>query len=146
MYDRGRGVRQDYAEAFRWYMKGADAGNILAMYVVGHSYNFGQGVRRDYEQARRWYEKAAALNYAPAMNNLGVFYHNGVGVRQDHSEAARWYRKAAELGHKGARDNLARLGGRSSGSSGIGGGGSTPSYPMRGPAYCGQSPAGTPGC
>ena len=26
MYDSGQGVRQDYAEAFRWYRKAADQG------------------------------------------------------------------------------------------------------------------------
>lgn len=153
MYGKGRGVRQDMVEAFRWYLKGAEAGSSKAMYNVGASYHLGQGVRIDYEQARRWYEKAlSASDHPSAMYNLGVLYSNGYGVRRDLAEAVRWYKKAAALGHEKAGEELAKYTGRSSGTTSTGGyrqqqpGGSYSGSPMKGPAYCGQRPAGTPGC
>ena len=38
MYDNGQGVRQDYAEAARWYRKAAEQGNAKAQYNLGSMY------------------------------------------------------------------------------------------------------------
>jgi TPR repeat protein len=61
MYSKGRGVQQDFTEAFRWYMKGAEAGNAQSMHNLGYLYYEGRGVRNDYEQARRWIEGTTVL-------------------------------------------------------------------------------------
>ena len=59
MYANGQGVRQDYAEAVRWFRKTAEQGLAKAQYNLGLSYAQGQGVSQDYVQAVRWYRKAA---------------------------------------------------------------------------------------
>src|SRR5262245_51555229 len=40
-YEAGEGVRQDQAEALKWYRKAADQGLAIAQYNVGVFYNFG---------------------------------------------------------------------------------------------------------
>ena len=59
-YYYGRGVRQDYAEAAKWYRASADKGNADAEHSLGHMYYFGQGVRQDNEEAIKWYSLASA--------------------------------------------------------------------------------------
>ncbi len=74
MYYEGQGVRQDYAEAARWYLKAAEQGDPVAQNNLGVAYTKGQGVRQDPVQAEQWYRKAAEQGYAQAQYNLGNMY------------------------------------------------------------------------
>ena len=58
MYGKGQGVRQDYAEAFRWYRKAAEQGNIKAQFNLGAMYANGHGVRRNFHLSKEWFSKA----------------------------------------------------------------------------------------
>ena len=58
MYDNGHGVRQDYAEAFRWYHKAAEQGDAEAQYNLGAMYHNGDGVRRNFHLSKEWFGKA----------------------------------------------------------------------------------------
>lgn len=98
MYEQGLGVRQDYAEAARWYRRAGERGDVRAQYNLGIMFQNGWGVPQNDARAVQWYRKAALQGMAPAQYNLGHMYHNGLGVPQDYSEAARWYRRAAEQG------------------------------------------------
>jgi hypothetical protein len=60
MYEKGRGVSQDYAQALTWYRRAAAQGNVLAQVNLGVTYEEGQGVPQDYQQAYFWYNLAAA--------------------------------------------------------------------------------------
>jgi TPR repeat protein len=95
MYDKGRGVPQDYAEAMRWYHKAAEQGNTLAQANLGDMYLTGRGVPQNYAAAARWFHKAAEQGFAPAQNNLGVMYENGQSVPQDYVQAHMWFSLAA---------------------------------------------------
>lgn len=106
MYNFGRGVSQDYAEALRWYHKSAGQGDAKAEWVLGFKYDRGQGVPPDYAKALRWYLKAAKQGYAEAQDCLGTLYAEGHGVPQNYGEALQWYRKAAEQGFGGAQHNV----------------------------------------
>lgn len=77
MYEHGEGVRQDYAEAARWYRKAAEQGLVDAQYNVGVMYEQGKGVHQDYAEAVRWYRKAAEQGLADAQYNMGVMYAEG---------------------------------------------------------------------
>ena len=35
MYDQGRGVKQDYVQAFKWFSKAAQQGHANAQYNLG---------------------------------------------------------------------------------------------------------------
>ena len=58
MYDNGRGVRQDDAQAVYWYRKAAEQGNVEAQHNLGAMYANGQGVRQDHKIAKEWLGKA----------------------------------------------------------------------------------------
>ena len=77
-------MKQDYAEAVRWFRKAAEQGHAGAQSNLGVMYKNGQGVKRDHAEAVRWFRKAAEQGQAKAHYNLGVMYANGQGVRQDH--------------------------------------------------------------
>ena len=54
MYLNGLGVRQDEAEAFRWFRQAADQGYAQAQNNLGAMYAEGRGVRQDDVEAVRW--------------------------------------------------------------------------------------------
>ena len=60
LYQAGRGVPQDYAQARQWHRKAAAAGEPRAMLNLGLIYRDGLGVTKDSAQAHQWIEKAAA--------------------------------------------------------------------------------------
>jgi TPR repeat protein len=106
MYENGRGVDQDDAEAVRWYRQAAEQGDAIAQINLGFMYANGRGVAQDDAEALRWYRRAAEQENARAQNNVGFMYENGRGVAQDDAEATRWYRRAAEQGNAIAQINL----------------------------------------
>lgn len=58
MFENGYGVKQDYKQAFNWYLKAAKQGDAMAAYVIGTMYNYGKGVQQDKSQADIWLNKA----------------------------------------------------------------------------------------
>ncbi|MGR8980281.1 MAG: tetratricopeptide repeat protein [Gammaproteobacteria bacterium] len=69
MYEQGKGVEQDYQEAFKWYRLSAEQGNARAQYNLGGMYEKGQGVSRDYIRAYMWYDLAAIQGLHVARSN-----------------------------------------------------------------------------
>lgn len=49
------GVKQSYTEAFKWFRKSADQGNIDALRMIGLSYMEGLGVRQSYSKAKEYF-------------------------------------------------------------------------------------------
>ena len=99
MYQHGRGVEQNEAEAVRWYLPAAEQGNALAQTNLGIMYERGRGVEQNEAEAVRWYLPAAEQGNATAQSNLGIMYQQGRGVEQNDAEAFRWYLLAAEQGN-----------------------------------------------
>jgi uncharacterized protein len=60
LYEKGRGLIQDYERAYDWYMHAARQGNALAMERLGLMFARGRGVEQDLEQAYVWLNLAAA--------------------------------------------------------------------------------------
>ena len=58
MYKEGQGVTQDYKEAFKWFEKSANQGDIFAQNNLGEMYNQGQGIEVDKEKAKQLYKKS----------------------------------------------------------------------------------------
>jgi TPR repeat protein len=109
MYDNGRGVPQNFAEAMKWYRKAADQGDAPAQYSLGALYYNSRGVPQDYAEAMKWYRKAADQGHAYAQFSLGLMYHHSQGVPQNYVEAAQWFRKAADQGYAPAQYNLGAM-------------------------------------
>ena len=95
MYDFGRGVQQDYAQAAGWFRKAAEQGFASAQLNLGAAYYEGQGVSQDYAQAAAWFRRAAEQGDATAQFNLGAAYCDGQGMPQDYTEAYFWLNLAA---------------------------------------------------
>lgn len=104
MYDFGRGVPQDVAEAARWYRAAADQGNVQAQFNLGMMYDFGDGVSEDDAEAVRWYRLAAEQGMAQAQINLGLMYGSAWLVTRDYVAAHMWLNLAVANGQYQAVD------------------------------------------
>ena len=107
-YYYGKGIKQDYNEAVKWYKLAADQGYETAQYNLGECYYYGEGVKQDYYEAVKWYKLAAEQGYKSAQCDLGYCYENGRGVKQDYNEAVKWYKLAAEQGNIEAKEKIER--------------------------------------
>ena len=90
-------MRQDYAEAVKWYRKAANQGDAAAQLNLGNCYYKGQGVRQDYAEAVKLYREAANQGRKEAIDVLIHCYENGIGVEQDVQQAQVWRQKKEEL-------------------------------------------------
>ena len=54
MYENGRGVTQDHAEAVNWYRLAAEQGYAWAQNKLGVRYADGEGVTQDHAEAVKW--------------------------------------------------------------------------------------------
>ena len=73
MYANGRDVRQDYAEAVRWYRQAAEQGHAVAQKNLGVMYYEGRGVRQDDAEAVRWTRQAAERGGCPCPSFVGQY-------------------------------------------------------------------------
>ena len=60
MYEDGKGVARDYAEAVKWYRLAAEQGDATGQINLGAMYYQGRGVAQDYVRAYMWADLAAA--------------------------------------------------------------------------------------
>ena len=91
LYEQGRGVERNDAEAVKWYRKAAEQGDAAAQTNLGTMINDGRGTGKSDKLAVRWYRKAAEQGYARAQCNLGYKYDLGEGVPQCDASAVYWY-------------------------------------------------------
>ena len=103
LYEEGRGVDRNMAEAAKWYRKAAEQGDTSAQTDLGRLYMFGDGVVQDKKQALFWMRKGVEQGNALAQFNLGNLYRLGL---KNYQEAMKWYLKAAEAGLSEAQLNL----------------------------------------
>jgi len=108
IYEKGKGVKADLAEAMKWYEKAAKQGNAMAQYNLGRLYHE-KGDHNEphaYEKAKYWYEKAIENKVKEAYNNLAALYMEGKGVQRDEKKAFDLFRQAADLGDGAAQYNV----------------------------------------
>lgn len=77
MYYFGRGVRQSYGEAEKWYFKVTEQGYVVTKVHLGDMYYDDKGERQSYEEALKWYYKAAEQGYDVAQSKLDKLYETG---------------------------------------------------------------------
>ena len=97
--------KKNYEEAEKWYLIGANQGNIESMLNLGIFYDKIKG-GRDKEKAAEWYEKAANLNEIRAMYLLAQLYQqdfNDMGLAQ------KWYLRALKNGRMDAKLKLKEI-------------------------------------
>ena len=93
-YDKGKGVKENDDEAFRWYSKSAAQNYAKAQYQLGKCYKEGEGCKEDRSKALAWWLKAAKQDNADAEYQLAKAYLKGKGVAADEAKAKSWIKKA----------------------------------------------------
>ncbi len=89
-FDFGNGVRQDFAEAAKWYELAAKAGDAIAQNNLANFFQEGLGVTKDYAKAFELFQKSAEQGFANAQCSLGLMYDVGQSVPQNRAEANTW--------------------------------------------------------
>lgn len=137
MYQNGRGVSPDRAEAIDWYQKAAaqqnekaisrlrllqanaerfqkesasaDTGNPESQYKLGNMYTEGVGTNIDLARAAELYEQSASQGYVKAEYKLGLIYYEGTGVKASKKTAYKWFKKAAGKNYAAAQYYLGKM-------------------------------------
>jgi TPR repeat protein len=65
-YKWGKGVKQDFAQSYRWCRAAADQDDRDGQYILATLYMDGRGIEQNREQAYRWAAKAAGQGLAKA--------------------------------------------------------------------------------
>lgn len=108
-FAEGKGTKQSFKDAAKWYQRSADQNLAQAQYRLGTLYERGLGLRADAAQAAAWYQKAAEQGNVKAMHNLAVLSANQSGQSPDYITASQWFEKAADRGLADSQFNLAIL-------------------------------------
>jgi uncharacterized protein len=66
----GKGVQQDFEEAFDWYLRAAERGHPTALFNVGEMLAYGTGVPQNKQQSAEWFKKAMAAGHPDAAKRL----------------------------------------------------------------------------
>lgn len=126
-YYNGKGVSQNYAEAFKWFLKASEPDirctylskdyadyektSIDAKYYLGTMYFKGQGVSQNYAEAIKWYKRATlGSNFSCIISEyaLGCIYLK----QEDYGNSYAWFSLAAAHGDQDAakaRDEITEL-------------------------------------
>lgn len=93
-------------DAYYWYEKAAEFGDVLAALNLGKLLIIGNLVEAEPEKAYKYFKKAATAGHPEAAYNLGLCYLNGEGVEENKRIANDWFLKAAKKGHPGSLFNI----------------------------------------
>jgi len=89
----------DYKNAFYWYQKSADLGDLSACYMVARFYEVGEVVEQSDEKAFQWYLTAADQGDVDSIEIVTMAYALGNFSQEvNEEEALRYCLKGAELG------------------------------------------------
>ncbi|MFZ6735701.1 tetratricopeptide repeat protein [Undibacterium sp. Ji42W] len=106
LYRDGRQVKQDDAEALKWFTKAAEQAHLDAAVMVADYYFDGRGVNKNLDEAIRWYSKAAEQGQSLAQIKLAHLYADGTGVKKDRKRVLELMTAAAEKGQAVAQSEL----------------------------------------
>lgn len=76
-YIYGKGVRQDYGNAMKWFRKAADQNNAEAQGYIGTLYENGEGVRQNKVTAKEWYGKSCDNGSQTGCDEYKRLNHQG---------------------------------------------------------------------
>jgi TPR repeat protein len=108
-YLEGRGVKQDYREAARWFDKAAAAGCALGWFYIGTMHHAGRGFARSPQTADEWCEKASKQlkpEDPETTAALGWMTIEGMGAAQNRAKGLDLLKEAAGKGDLRAMTEL----------------------------------------
>ena len=108
-FAEGKGMKQDLAEARRWYQRSAARGFAQSQYRLATFYERGLAVKQDHAQAKIWYQRSAEQGNVKAMHNLAVLSAGNTARAPDYAAATKWFQAAADFGLADSQFNLAVL-------------------------------------
>lgn len=82
MYQTGRGVPKDEAEAVKWYRKAAEQGHATGQMHLARMLIARKGAKQDIPQAALLLARAAAQEEATAKNELAALLKNDIQARK----------------------------------------------------------------
>lgn len=100
------GQAVEYAAAYPYLLKAAEAGHPEAQNTVGAMLESAKGVGRDASNAEEWYRKAAKQGHAKAQSCLGRLLGPEVQDRERRVEALTWLLVSAKSGEITAQKML----------------------------------------
>lgn len=99
-------IKQNYAEALKWYLKAGEAGNPTGWLNAGYAYINGRGTKQNDDKAYECFKKAADMGDAGGICSVGWCYRDGTGVKKDLSTAFKYLCTAAFFGDGEAMDSV----------------------------------------
>lgn len=90
MYFLGRGVKQDYLQAYHWFCETEAQGYCDSQKMVGLICMRGLGRDIDVTEGASWYLKAANQGDSQAQLKMGYLYLRGQGVERDFIQSYKW--------------------------------------------------------
>lgn len=102
LYQTGKGVSKDEAQALKWFTAAARQRNFHGMYALAEAYGEGKlGLQKDWVRARQWLEAAAGLGSLHAMRRLATLHRaGGWGFSVNPQFADMWDQRATEASKK----------------------------------------------
>jgi hypothetical protein len=95
--------RRDFAGAYQWFLKAAEAGHGLSEATVAHMLEEGKGIAQDKNAAQAWLKRAAADGHTGSMLRLALEALSAEGAEARPGHAADLLRRASELGDPAAQ-------------------------------------------
>lgn len=99
-YYAANGYTQDYAQAYQYFCKSANLGNIEAMNYLGLMFWDGLGVPANIQTTIGCFQQALKVNpnFGRAHYNLGRIFYTGAAGKKDYDLAYQHFIKAIEFG------------------------------------------------
>ncbi|KAG2923910.1 hypothetical protein PC115_g8813 [Phytophthora cactorum] len=95
-YWGAHGVPRDHTQAYNYFNRAAQAGNVNSQSAVAGMLLKGEGTAQDNVTAIKWYEKASEKNHTRALNGLGfIHFHGSGGVPGNKTLALEYFERAA---------------------------------------------------
>ncbi len=89
-------------QAFEYFTKAKELGNIAAINSLGLCYKFGFGVKKNINKALDYFKDAANKGYAYGLNNLGIYYES----IKEYDKAYNYFLKSANMGESFACNRI----------------------------------------
>ena len=109
MYELGKGVAVDLAQAASLYRDAAEQGLIGAQFNLGLAYLTGRGVEQDPAKALEWLRQAAEQGHTRSQYKIAEMYEAGQGTKRDHVQAYKWFAIAAKERYADAKKRRKRV-------------------------------------
>lgn len=97
LHYHGKGAKQSYKEAFKWYKKALQHGNKQVKFILANMYKDAIGTDRAYHKAFDLYlQSAIESENVKSMFFVSAMYYHGNGIRRDFKKAYEWGKKASD--------------------------------------------------